>query len=248
MINSILIESENKLRLVEKYFNKVKSGLEILVIKNAINYFTLNEWERYIKIRLGLTNDQRHYDIDKNLVIRKWWQIVYNPSKDTSYTYSKTKQPLHNDNAWFSDPAEINFFYMEKQANEGGENIFYPISRLCEDLINEEPQLYYDLKNVIVTIKKGNEYSNKTTIINKDNTKIFWNFYRTIKNNKEIKRMCNHFFEFLKKKELSKSVVKYRSETGDIFCFNDLSMLHGRLEFKANYKGDRSLFQSMWKI
>ena len=248
MINSILIESENKLRLVEKYFNKVKSGLEILVIKNAINYFTLNEWERYIKIRLGLTNDQRHYDIDKNLVISKWWQIVYDPSKDTSYTYSKTKQPLHNDNAWFSDPAEINFFYMEKQARRGGENIFYPISRLCEDLIKEEPQLYDDLKNVIVTIKKGNEYSNKTTIINKDNTKIFWNYYRTTKNSKKIERMCNHFFEFLKKKEFSNSVVKYKAETGDIFCFNDLSTLHGRLEFDANYKGDRSLYQSMWKI
>ena len=247
MINEFYIKSEDDLGHLKELINSIKSGGNVLVVKNAINFYSLVKWERYIKTKLKLAQDRRHYDIDENLVISNWWEIVYDPSRDHSYTYSKTTQPFHNDNSWFSDPAEINFFYMEKQANHGGESIFYPLSRLLEDLMKEEPQLLHDLKNTEVTIRKGSKYFNRTTILDND-SKIFWNYYRTIKKTNQIRKMCDCFFSFLKAKENSKSIINYRMETGDLFCFNDLSMLHGRLAFKANLKGDRSLFQSMWKI
>tara|TARA_B100000989_G_scaffold48766_1_gene31878 strand:- start:1130 stop:1876 length:747 start_codon:yes stop_codon:yes gene_type:complete len=248
MLYELNVKSFNDLESVKQFMGTIKKGGKILVIKNAINIFSLREWEIFIKNKLELTQDKRHYDINENLIISNWWQIVYDPARDHSYTHSKTTQPFHNDNSWFSNPAEINFFYMEKQASCGGENLFYPLYRLLDDLMKDEPELLNDLIHTGVTIKKGTQYSNKTTIISNDDNKIFWNYYRTVKENNQIKKMCDSFFSFLKTKENSKSIINYRVKTGDLFCFNDLSMLHGRLAFQANLKGDRSLFQSMWRI
>jgi len=247
MISEFLFKSEIDLNKLEEINDSVKDGERIVVVKDAINLFTLKRWEKFIKNRLNLKSDRRHYNIDGKLVLDTWWNITYDPEKQHSYTYSKTAQPLHNDNAWFSDPAEINFFFMEKQAFKGGESIFYPIRRILNDLQSEEPQLFDDLQTTIVTIQKGNhEYSNTTSIL-KDG-KIFWNYYRTIKKDNQIRKMCDYFFSFLKMKESSKSIISYRMDSGDILFLNDLTMLHGRLAFEAHSKGDRSLFQSMWRI
>ena len=48
--------------------------------------------------------------------------------------------------------------------------------------------------------------------------------------------MCNYFFKYLEHKENSKSVEIYKSNEGDVFCFNDLTILHGRLAFTAKKK------------
>ena len=73
---------------------------------------------------------------------------------------------MHTDNAWFSNPFPNEFFYMEKQAINGGENMFYSLDRLIQDLYTDEPQLLDDLQNIEVVISKGNDdVFNKTTII-----------------------------------------------------------------------------------
>src|SRR5205814_6664531 len=50
---------------------------------------------------------------DPEMTPADWWEISYQPEKATAYAYSKTRQPLHTDNAWFGDPAQINFFIMQ---------------------------------------------------------------------------------------------------------------------------------------
>lgn len=233
---------------IKTLINETAKGNKVLVIKQLLKSFsTLKNFQNFIKDELSYSLDRRHYDFLSNSSLSDWWTIKYDPERDTSYTYSKTKQPLHTDNAWFSNPSQMNFFYMDKQAINGGENMFYSLDRLIQDLYADEPQLLDDLQNIEVVISKGNdEVFNKTTIIK--NKKIYWNFYRTNKADKEIKNMCNYFFKYLHKKELSKSVEVYRSETDDAFCFNDLTLLHGRLSYEAKNKNDRVLHQSMWNI
>ena len=77
---------------------------------------------------------------------------------------------------------------------------------------------------------------------------IFWNYYRTIKNDSVIKSMCDTFFKYLENKESTPSVEVHRCETYDMLCFNDTRLLHGRLAFNAKNKGDRIMHQSMWNI
>ena len=156
----------NKNSLVNM-INGIIGGNRVLIIKNGINLFNLIEWENFFIKKLSFTLDRRHYDVKSNLKMSNWWTINYDPDKETTYTHSKTRQPLHNDNAWFIDPAEINLFFMERQSTYGGENTFYPLERLLEDLSKNQPTLLNDLMNIEVVIKKGNiAKHNKTTIIN----------------------------------------------------------------------------------
>lgn len=187
---------------------------------------------------------------DPQMAPADWWEISYQPDKALAYAYSNTRQPLHTDNAWFVDPAEINFFIMQKQAVTGGEQTIYPLSRLIDDLRADSPELLSDLASVVVTIKKGdNDYFNRTPIISMaDEKRIYWNFYRTEKPTAEIAAMCDAFFKYLERREGTSSVEKIRCESGDCLSFNDLKMLHGRTAFAATAPGDRVFLHSMWKL
>lgn len=193
---------------------------------------------------------ENHDDPSGQMAPADWWEISYQPDKAAAYAYSNTRQPLHTDNAWFADPAEINFFIMQKQAKSGGEQTIYLLSRLVEDLAVEQPALFSDLCNIPVIIKKGdNDYFNHTPIIVLgQEPRVFWNYYRTEKPTPEIQSMCDAFFQYLEKKESTSSVERLRCETGGCFSFNDLKMLHGRTAFTATIPFERVLLHSMWKL
>lgn len=222
----------------------------VLVIRNAKNdERDRNYWIEFLSKKCHFTLDQRHYDSDSNPQKNKWWEISNQPDKENAYAYSTTPQPLHTDNAWFRDAAEINFFIMEKQAVQGGEQIIYPISRLLNDLEKIDSTLLDDLLNTEVTISKGeDEDKNVTPIITlSEGAKIHWNYYRTIKTNNFINELCERFFSFLQVQQKSNSVSHLRCETGDSFSFNDKKLLHGRTAFKAKAPRERVLIQSMWR-
>lgn len=222
----------------------------VLHLKAGSTSFDRDSWFHLLKTFSFLRSDRRHFDVSSRLDERDWWTIAYDPSQDHTYAHSKTTQPFHTDNAWFESPPELNFFYLEKQARQGGHQLIYPVCRLVDDLKNSEPQLFKDLTQVEVMIKKGDELvGNRTSILqllDNDVVKVFWNFYRINKEDPYIKSMCEYFFEFLQHKMDSHSVIRLASESGDAFCFNDTLLLHARENFVADKKGDRVLLQSIW--
>lgn len=240
----------SSLNEIKKEILSLRFSEEPLMLRGGKNLLSADKWKHFLLNDCELNLDRRQYNFSEKLELSDWWEISYQPDKCISYAYSNTKQPFHTDNAWFSDPAEINFFIMEKQAKLGGGQLVYKASRLFEDLGSEEPGLFRDLCNINVTIKKGDgTYSNKTTILkNLHSPQVFWNFYRTDKSQKDILKMCNAFFKFLENKEGSKSVSLIKSETGDCFVFNDTKMLHARNSFEATLPFDRILLQSMWHL
>lgn len=222
----------------------------VLFISRGAELFDLDGWGHFLARECGMGLDQRQFNFDQELELVDWWEISYQPDKATSYAYSNTRQPLHCDNAWFGDPAELNFFMMKKQAEEGGEGTFYRLSRLLEDLQKDDPALLHDLTTMKVTVKKGHEdYQNDTEIIKLEpEPRIFWNYYRTQKHDKDVDRMCEAFFKYLERKETTPSVETIRAKSGDCFCWHDQKLLHGRLAFKASKPFDRMVFQSMWRL
>lgn len=197
-----------------------------------------------------LSHDRRQFGYAKDFYKDDWWEIANTVAKENSYAWSKTPQPLHTDNAWFGDPAEINFFIMEKQVAIGGEQTLYVLEDLLSDLKLENPALLDRLLNTTVTIKKGDEDDvyNKTPIIKLDPTpRIFWNYYRTIRENAEIENLIEDFFDFLKVKVEFDKVAKIKLESGDCLIMNDMKNLHGRTGFEATYDRERILLQSMWQ-
>lgn len=248
-MREIDIQSAN-LEDIRESIYALRDAEEVLVFLGGATRYSQQKWLEILRGDCQLTADRRQYNYAEQLELTDWWEISYQPDKASSYAYSNTRQPLHNDNAWFSDPADINFFIMEKQAVSGGEQTIYPLSRLIEDLSNEQPALYRDLCQVPVIIKKGDgQYFNNTTVIVPGkNPQVFWNYYRTEKPTPDIQSMCDAFFQFLEQKEFSASVERRRSETGDCICFNDQRILHGRAAFVATKPYDRILLQSMWRL
>jgi hypothetical protein len=206
--------------------------------------------KRRVVALAGGEQAEGEFDKQQQFAPAYWWEVSYQPDKASAYSYSKTRQPLHSDNAWFADPAEINFFIMQKQAPSGGEQTIYPITRLIEDLSTEEPGLFRDVTNVKVTVRKGEgDAFNHTTIIKLgDNPKIFWNYYRTEKPTPEIQAMCDALFKWFEGKESTPSVERLRCESGDCFAFNDQKLVHGRTAFEASLPYDRVLLQSGWRL
>ena len=222
----------------------------VAVFRGGGKRFTLDQWSQFLSKDCGFLHDRRHYNFSASLELQDWWEISYQPEKSISYAYSKTRQPLHNDNAWFSDPAEVNMFVMKKQAREGGVNMFYPVGRLVADLTAEEPGLFDQLTHVPVVIKKGEgENFNRTTIIVPGpEPRVFWNYHRTEKPDPRITELCESFRSFLEKKEATQSVERVRSDSGDAFLFHDQKILHGRTAFVADEAFERVLYQSMWRL
>ncbi|NVK57562.1 MAG: TauD/TfdA family dioxygenase [Alteromonadaceae bacterium] len=221
-----------------------------IVFKNGMSKMNRQQWYDFLEQDCQLIPDKRHFDNTQSLKIQDWWEISYQPDKAETYAYSATRQPLHTDNAWFSNPAELNFFVMHKQAIEGGKQTIYPLSILMEDLQTKTPELLNDLTSIPVTIKKGEGAEEHITPIIKlgNSPTIFWNYYRTQKATPAIANMCQAFFDFLAEQENTSSVFRLPSDTGDCFVFNDAKLLHGREAFSARQSRDRVLYQSMWRL
>ena len=221
---------------------------EVFVIENGINLYDQNGWLDFLENECNLQIDRRHFPSD--LTYSDWWEVSYQPNKATAYAYSKTKQPLHTDNAWYSDPPEVNFFIMKKQAVKGGELTIYPVSRLISDLQNDDSNLLDQLLTTKVRFSKGGDenYYETTIITLESEPKVIWNYYRFDRNNKKIEEMCEAFFDFLKNKENTNSVEQFCANTGDCFCLNDQKFLHGRNAFEAEKDYDRILLVSLWKF
>lgn len=228
----------------------VESQGKVIKVKNGISLRSLQEWRELLKGTLGLVEDKRHFDHQSKLTQSDWWEISYQADKATSYAYSNTRQPLHTDNAWFADPAELNFFCMRKQAQHGGEQTVIPLDRLIDHMTTDAPELLHDLCSTPVTIQKGvGEYKHDTTIIKQDNglPRVFWNYYRTDKSQKQVEQLCEAFFNYLEALEATSLVERMHCNSGDCFVFNDTLMLHGREAFTVQENKDRVLLQSMWK-
>ncbi|MEX1221990.1 MAG: TauD/TfdA family dioxygenase [Idiomarina sp.] len=211
--------------------------------------FERDSWYQFLLSLDFLKPDRRHFDVSSKLDERDWWAIAYDPEQDHTYAHSKTTQPFHTDNAWFESPPELNFFLLEKQAPQGGHQLIYPACRLVDDLQKLAPQLLDDLTSTVVTIRKGEDLAGHRTPIIKlqnDEVKVYWNYYRVEKEDPEIKKLCDTFFQFLEQQMSSASVIRLASKSGDAFCFNDSLLLHARESFVAEKKGDRVLLQSMW--
>jgi hypothetical protein len=226
-----------------------------IIVRNAIKPgFDESNWLDKLTCIPFLRNDNRQFDATtKEFFTATWWQITNVSSKSKAYAHSTGPQPLHSDNAWFSDPAEINIFIMKQQAAKGGEQIIYPLKKLLRDLESEDPQLYCLLTTIPVVIKKGNtSHSNYTTIIKFDGNvpKIFWNYYRVQRTTGQIESMIDRFYDFLAKKvsTCSDSLEYVHLESGDALIMNDITNLHGRTSFAASRDNERLLLQSMWKF
>ena len=243
-------ELKNLMRSLSGNYNPV-------LLRNGIKRMSQDQWFVFLNAECGFAVDSRHpvgessnWSLNDSYKIehKHWGEISYQPDKAISYAFSKTRQPLHTDNAFLKNSPDLNFNIMVKQAIEGGFTTVYPAHKVINDLSELNPLLLEKLLTNKVKVQKGEgAEANETFILQDvDGGLADWNFYRTIKDSPLINSMCEEFFQFLEDSEQAGRVARVRMRTGDCLVWNDKRILHGRTAFDAEEPFDRILRQSMW--
>lgn len=180
----------------------------------------------------------------------KWIEIRYDHDIPdlAAYRHSKNAQPLHTDESYISDPADIMFFYCINKAEQGGATTFVDGPQLVNHLRNYDPALLEDLTKNDVTYKKADQ-SRRRPIISFDSQGIpmfNYNYYCLDRDETDYSKELNRrFFEYLE----DQVAHSYMTEAvylnpGESVAWWDEYVLHGRNAFKAEKTNDRFIWKA----
>lgn len=177
----------------------------------------------------------------------QWLDVRFDPDGPYTFQYSKTAQPLHNDGAYLEPAPDLALFYLEKQAEDGGESLFVDAQTIADRLAFEEPDLYRAANTVPVRFNAPPMFGRTTTILDSTSgeLEIVWNYYRVSPGQGSIvDDLRERFRVFLDRMVETGQVFTFRLDAGDVLIFNERKLLHGRRAFSAVRTGDRLLWKT----
>ncbi|MES2651652.1 MAG: TauD/TfdA family dioxygenase [Bacteroidota bacterium] len=221
----------------------------------------------HIKSGWHISNLREHYDViteevGKCIMIgedftvggkqtgEKWIEIRYdNDIPDiAAYRHSKNAQPLHTDESYIEDFADIMFFYCINKAEIGGATTFVDGPVLIDFMRKTNPDLLNKLVGHDIKYKKADEERVSPIIwFDKNNIPRFnFNYYcidheETVEN----KALNKEFFDFLQNYVVGTYMIKEIClNPGDAVAWWDDAVLHGRTAFSANKTNDRFIWKA----
>lgn len=180
----------------------------------------------------------------------KWIEIRYdNDIPDlAAYRHSKNAQPLHTDESYIGDFADIMFFYCINKAEKGGATTFVDGPALIEFMRKTNPGLLEKLVGHPVKYKKAEEERISPIIWFDENNipRFNFNYYCIDRNETEENKTLNkEFFDFLQNYVVGTYLVKEVSlNPGDAVAWWDDAVLHGRTAFSADKTNDRFIWKA----
>jgi len=180
----------------------------------------------------------------------KWLEIRYDHDIPdlAAYRHSKNAQPLHTDESYISDPADIMFFYCINKAEHGGATTFIDGPVLVDHLRSYDPQLFEDLTKNDVCYKKADEFR-KRPIISFDEKGIpmfNYNYYCVSRDETDFNKELNkRFFNYLEDQVAHSYMMdEVYLNPGESVAWWDEYVLHGRNAFKAEKTNDRFIWKA----
>ena len=208
-------------------------------------------WWREIGEALGRNADLIEDSVTGELTATDgaWMDVRFEPDRGDSFRHHNVGQPLHTDGAYVADTEarEITLFYLERQAEQGGESLFVDAETIAACARLRQPALYAKLTSLPVRFGKAGGPSRITTILRQEDgrTKVNWNYYRVLEGQGEvIATLREDFRAFLEDMIERGEVESFRLEPGDAVFFLDDEVLHGRRGFAAAQSGDRLLWKT----
>jgi hypothetical protein len=180
----------------------------------------------------------------------KWLEIRYDHDIPdlAAYRHSKNAQPLHTDESYISDPADIMFFYCVNRAEFGGATTFIDGPALVEHLKNYDLQLFEDLTKTEVCYKKADQFRTRPIITfdSKGVPMFNYNYYCVSREETEFNKQLNQrFFNYLEDQVAhSYMVTEVYLAPGESVAWWDEYVLHGRNSFKAEKTNDRYIWKA----
>ena len=183
----------------------------------------------------------------------RWLEIRYDKSIPDimAYRHSKNAQPLHTDESYIKDPADIMLFYCINKAIKGGATTFIDGPVLIDYMQENAADLLKKLTTVEVSYKKAEEKRTEKIIDIKEDGLVHFNFnYYCIdsEETEENKKLNTDFFNFLQSyvanSYMAKKVVL---NPGEAVLWWDELVLHGRTSYKVEKTNDRFIWKTGFK-
>jgi alpha-ketoglutarate-dependent taurine dioxygenase len=179
-----------------------------------------------------------------------WMDVRFDPDRLDTYRHSNVAQPLHTDGAYRPHAQDIALFFLERQAEAGGESLFLDGEAVADWLSREDPDLLSRLMSVEVAFGKGRGERVTTPILHRERgaLKVNWNWFRVLPDQGEAVDSLREAFRQLLDRLVDEDVATaIRLETGDAVFFRDDEVLHGRKTYAAAVSGDRLLWKTYFK-
>jgi len=183
----------------------------------------------------------------------KWLEIRYDADilDLAAYRHSKNAQPLHTDESYISDPADVMMFYGINKAVKGGATTFIDSKVLIKYMEENAPDLLQRLKATDVRYKKANEERTEKIIDLKADGEIHFNFnYYCIDKDEteENKALNKEFFDFLQNYIAHSHMVEQVTlNPGEAVLWWDELVLHGRTSYEVEKTNDRFIWKTGFK-
>jgi alpha-ketoglutarate-dependent taurine dioxygenase len=179
-----------------------------------------------------------------------WMDVRFDPDRLDTYRHSNVAQPLHTDGAYRPYAQNIGLFFLERQAEAGGESLFLDAQAVVDWLSREDPELLSRLISTDVAFGKGRGPQVATPILyRKDGRlKVNWNWFRVLPDQGEAIDSLREAFRHVLERLVDEGVATaIRLHAGDAIFFRDDEVLHGRKAYAAEASGDRLLWKTYFK-
>lgn len=215
------------------------------------------EWPAFYDALTEATGQCLHLDEDyaqgSARTGEKWIEVRYDADipDDAAYRFSKNAQPLHTDESYLSDPAEVMFMHCLVQAPAGGETTFVDADVLWSQLQKHHPTLATRLLNRPIRFAKAGDARTQPIIATTPHgLRLNWNYHcvdpaETAENHALAQEFRQFLLDHLSG---SPAEVALPLAPGEAVAWWDEQVLHGRRAFRATTTGDRFLLKSGFRM
>ena len=215
------------------------------------------EWPAFYEALTEATGQCLH--LDENFAqgsVRtgeKWIEVRYDAAipDEAAYRFSKNAQPLHTDESYLSEPADVMFMHCLVQAPVGGETTFVDADILWQQLQQHAPALAAQLLDPPLCFAKAGDSRTLPIIAQTPaGLRLNWNYHcvdpaETAENH----ALAQEFRQFLLAHVTGTTAeVAIQLAPGEAVAWWDDQVLHGRRAFQAVATNDRFLLKSGFRL
>ena len=183
----------------------------------------------------------------------RWMDVRFEPDRSDTYRHHNVGQPLHSDNAYH--PAELAarlaLFFLERQAEAGGESLFVDAETIDAYAQAHAPELRDALFDLPIRFGKAGGATRIEPVLSRrfGRLKVNWNYFRVLPGQgAAVDDLRATFAGLLQRLVQDGAAQSFRLEAGDAVFFRDDEVLHGRKAYAAVNSGDRLLWKTYFDI
>jgi alpha-ketoglutarate-dependent taurine dioxygenase len=230
---------------------------KVVHLRGLADWLPAAEWPAFYEALTEATGHCLHLDEDfaqgSTRTGHKWIEVRYDADipDDAAYRFSKNAQPLHTDESYLSEPAEVMFMHCLVQAPAGGETTFVDADVLWQTLQTHNPALAKRLLDRPVRFAKAGDSRHLPIIAQTPaGLRLNWNYHcvdpAESAENHALAQDFRHFL--LEHLNDTAAEIAIQLAPGEAVAWWDDQVLHGRRAFEAVNTNDRFLLKSGFRM